>query len=60
MCYDIFTITFKGGSRFMTVDDKIIAVAAPKDDDYQSVDIACSAEFSAQGCKDTADEADEK
>lgn len=44
----------------MTVDDKNIAVAAPKDDDYQSVDIACSAEFSAQGCKDAADEADEK
>ncbi len=44
----------------MTIDDKIIAAPASKDDDYQSVDVACSAEFSAQGCKDATEEADEK
>lgn len=44
----------------MRIDDKIIAVEVPKNDDYQSADIACSAEFSAQGCTDAADEADEK
>lgn len=44
----------------MAIDDKVIAVTAPKDESYQSADVACSAEFSAQGCKDATEDADEK
>lgn len=44
----------------MAIDDKVIAAPIPKDDASQPAEVACSAEFSAQGCMDAAPDADEK
>ncbi len=42
----------------MILDDKIVAAAPPKDDDFQTAEVACSAEFSDQGCKDATEDAE--
>lgn len=44
----------------MTIDDKVIAAPVPKDDASQPAEVACSAEFSTQGCKDAAPDVDEE
>ena len=42
----------------MAIDDKVIATPSPKDDEYQSIYVACSAEFGTAGCKNPVADAD--